>query len=190
MDFWFSWTVNHNHKVLKSKQKNLKNRLKLSFLSGIIGWRGTIFTFLKMQLYLQALTWSYIKTLNFDWLLNLIPLSVRKPQPRQAPVMPYRVCCPWPTLRPLPHLPPRHLPCLFPEDLQRDWGRSREKVAGLCGWLEVPKRQEVLKRSLSSRDRGNDQSSGRLGTSVMRKVRMNRKRWEPVLKTPTMVSSC
>lgn len=124
-----------------------------------------------------------------EWLLNFVLLSVRKPQPLPVPVMPFRVCCPWPTPLPLPHLHPLHLPYLFLEDLQRVWGRSRKKVAGLYGWLEGPKRQEVLTRNLSSSGLENDQLNDQPVTLVRRRVQMSKKLWEPVLKIQTMVSS-
>lgn len=122
-------------------------------------------------------------------LFNFVLLSVRKPQPHPVPVMPFRVCCPWPTPLPLLHLPPLHLPYLFLEDSQRGWGRSRKKVAGLCGWLEGPKSQEALRRNLSSSGPENDQLNDPPVTLVMRRVQMSKKLWEPVLKIQTMVSS-
>lgn len=124
-----------------------------------------------------------------EWLLNSVLPLVRKLQPLPVPVMPFRVCCPWPIPLPRPHLPRLHLHYLFLEAWQRDWGQSRKRVAGLYGWLVGPKRQEVLRRNLSSSGLENGQLNGQRVTLAMRRAQMSKRLWEPVLKIQTMVSN-
>lgn len=172
---------------LCSNQVRSISRLKRRISTVVLVWTKCQINAIKCRLELPHI--CAIVTFHHLQISHLLFLLVRKPLLLPVHVTPFRVCFQWPTHLPLPPLPPLHLLCPFPEDLQRVWVRSRKKVAGQCGSPATLKRQDMRRRNQSLSGLENVQSNGQHATSAMMKVQMSKKLWERVLKIQTMVSN-